>query len=284
MSDDETIAEVKKIFAERERKAKAANFKAWCDEMIATPRTWAPTLRGGYVADVELQPHWWLREGVDLIECQHIDSQVAMFEGQKGPVMQSHLPFAVFLAAVEAFLKGMYLCRFPECRRIAAHGYIRPARRAHHVEVLKGFGHHLPSLIAALRRVKAYRTDAACTRFLAIIDGVVRRFYFPLRDADKKWGWATARYPKRFYNDATRDGRSDGLRTFPQQGYIETLFKSMERHLDNKWNLRRGLIERRKARRARVSGSTARLAPVSTLQSSHPSAKSEAFDASPRGA
>jgi hypothetical protein len=255
--DDEIATEVKRIFAEREKKAKAADFKAWCDEMIATPHNWAPALQAGYVADVELQPHWWLREGVDLIECRHVDSQVELFDGKKGPVMQSHLPYAVFLAATEAFLKGMYLCRFPECRQIAACGYIRPARREHHVESLKEFGHHLPNLIAALGRMKAYRTDIACVRFLAIINGVVRRFYYPLRDADKKWGWATARYPKRFYNETTKDGRSDGMRTFPQQGYIETLFKAMERHLDKKWNLRRGLIERRKARRARFTKATA---------------------------
>jgi hypothetical protein len=255
--DDETYAEVKKIFTERERKAKAANFKAWCDEMIATPRNWIPTPNAGYVADVELQPHWWLREGVDLIECQHIDSQVELFDGKKGAVMQSHLPYAVFLAATEAFLKGMYLCRFAECRQIAARGYIRPARREHHVNALKDFGHHLPNLVAALRRVKAYRTDVTCARFLSIIDGVIRRFYYPLRDADKKWGWATARYPKRFYNDGIKDGRADGLRTFPQQEYIETLFKAMERYLDMKWNLRRGLIERSKARRTRLSQATA---------------------------
>ncbi len=159
-------------------------------------------------------------------------------DGKKGPVMDSHLPYSVFLAAAESFLKGMHLCRFPECRRIAFRGYIRPSRRDHHLARLKKFGHNLPNLIKSLRRVKAYRTDAECTQFLATLEGVTRQFYYP---ADENRGWATARYPKRFYNDETKDGRADGLRTFPQQENVAALFKGMERYLDKKWSLRHRL-------------------------------------------
>lgn len=255
--DDQTIAQGKKIFADREKKAKTAQFRAWCDEMVATPSDWTPKLKNGYVAEMELQPHWWLREGVTLINCRHIDSHVELMDGQKGPVMDSHLPYAVFLAATESFLKGMYLCRFAECRQIAFNGYIRPKRREHHLKIMRKFGHHLRNLIKALKRIKAYRTDAVCVRFLAILDGAIRRFYFPLRAAEENYGWATARYPKRFYNDAKKEGKADGLRTFPQQEHIAKLFEAMEHYLDKKWNLRRGLIERRKTRRSRLTQATA---------------------------
>ncbi len=236
--DDGTFADVKALLATRQRREKAAQLRAWREEMAQTPRSWTPTIKGGYIVHIELQPHWWLREGVTLIECQHIDSQVNLMDGKKGPVMDSHLPYPVFLAAAESFLKGMYLCRFPECRRIAFHGYIRPKRREHHLGKLKTFGHNLPKLIRALRRVKAYRTDTECSQFLAILEGVTRRYYYPLRDADENHGWATARYPKRFYNEETKDGRAEGLRTFPQHENVAALFKEMERYLDKKWSLR----------------------------------------------
>ncbi len=254
--DDETISEVKRILAEKEKLNRAASFKAWCADMDGTPHRWKPTIKAGCVVDIELQPHWWLGEGVELINCRHIDSQVALMDGAKGAVMSSHLPYAVFLAGVESFLKGMYLCRFAECRRIATPGYISPKRREVHLQVLKTFGHNLQNLIKALKRLKAYRTDVSCMRFLNIIDGAVRRFYYPLDAADKNYGWATARYPKRFYNDKTKHGRADSYRSFPQQEFIAQLFEWMDRYLEKKWDLRRGLIEDRQARRARRNTST----------------------------
>jgi hypothetical protein len=256
--DDETFAEVKRILVERDNQSKADQFKAWGDELAATPRSWKPTLKAGYVADMELQPHWWLGEGVTLMECCHIDSQVELMNGGKGAVLSSHLPYPIFLAAVESFLKGMYLCRFAECRQIASSGYIRPLRRLYPLKAIKKFGHHLPNLIKALKRVKAYRTDAACMRFLNILDGLVRRFYYPAHAADENHGWATARYPKRFYNDQTKQGSADGYRSFPQQALVIRLFQGMNHYLDKKWNLRHGLIERRKARRARIVAKAAR--------------------------
>ena len=248
--DDSLIADVKKIFADREKQRNAKEIAAWCAEVEATPRSWKPALKAGYVADMELQPHWWLSEGVTLINCRHVDGEVELMDGAKGPVFSSHLPFPVFLAAAESFLKGMHLCRYPECRRIASRGYIQVKRREKYLRIMKDFGHHLPNLIKANKRIKAYRTDVECMQFLNRLDALVRRFYYPLHAADKNYGWATARYPKRFYNDQTKHGAADGLRSFPQQEFVARLFKAMERYLDKKWSLRRGLIERRKRQRA----------------------------------
>lgn len=248
--DDDIIGDVKKIFAQRERQRKTDQFKTWCEQLEAMPRRWKPTLKAGYVADMELQPHWWIGEGVTLIKCRHVNSEIELMDGAKGGVLSSHLPYPVFLAAAESFLKGMYLCRYPECRRIASTGYIRPERRLKYFKVVKGFGHHLPNLIKANKRIKVYRTDAECMRFLNILDALVRRFYYPLRAAEESYGWASARYPKRFYNEQTKHGAADGYKSFPEQEFVALLFKRMERYLDNKWNLRRGLIELRKSRRS----------------------------------
>lgn len=248
--NDDIAGDVKKVLADREKQRKAQQYAAWCADLEAMPASWKPELRDGYVADMELQPHWWIGEGVTLIKCRYVDSEVQLMDGVTGAALSSHLPYPVFLAAAESFLKGMYLCQYPECRQIASDGYITPDMRRTYFKVVKDFGHHLPNLIEANKGVEEYRTDAECMRFLNILDGLVRRFYYPLRAAEESYGWACARYPKRFYNEQTKHGAADGYKSFPEQEFVALLFKRMERYLDKKWNLRRGLIELRKSRRS----------------------------------
>lgn len=224
-------------------KRRAQEFAAWCARWDSAPPRVRRRLKRGVVADLELQPHRWLSAGLDLIRSAHVTSRVALFDGQQGEPMQSYLPYGVFQFGTELFLKGMFLCRYPACRRVAQNAYVSMAARQRISRKLRGLSHDLLRVIARLKRAGKYRDDAKTMQFLRRISAIIRLDYYPLHVTHGRW--ADARYPKRFYDDLTQEGHADALQSYPEQRVLLALFEPMERHIDQLWNLRCDLLKQR---------------------------------------
>jgi len=176
---------------------------------------------------------------LDILRSAHVTGYVQLMGGQQGEPLQCFLPYSVFQAGAEVFLKGMWLCQFPSCRQVSHTSYISLGLRQTVDRKLRRQGHDLLKLIGCLKRIKCYRADPKSTQFLNRISAIVRLYYFPLHQAGRA-SWANARYPKRFYNDHEKQGHADGFTSYPDQRLVYGLFKPMARHLDQLWNLRRG--------------------------------------------
>lgn len=228
------------------RKKREKRFAAWCGELEALPGDFELTLKDGLKADLELQPFRWMSLGLDLLQSSKGTITVQHMDGQQGPFLDSFLAYPVFQMGTEIFLKGMWLCQFDDCRALAHHGYMDAAKRFTYADRLKKeLGHDLLKIIAANRQLPKYHANADVTRFLKIVEGIVRRFYFPLYAADKQGRhWAHSRYPKRFYKDSAKEGHADSFQSYPQQWAIVQLFEPMEKYIDRLWKLRAGLVAR----------------------------------------
>lgn len=246
MAEDVDQSEICRLLEADGRKEREKCFAAWCGELEALPGDFELKLKDGLKANLELQPFRWMSHGLDLLQSSKGTLTVQHMDGQQGPFLDSFLAYPVFQMGTEIFLKGMWLCQFDDCRDLAQHGYIDQARRMECAKRLTNeLGHDLLKIIAANRQLPKYQADATVTRFLKIVEGIVRRDYFPLYVADKKGShWAHSRYPKRFYNDSTKEGHADSFQSYPQQWAIVQLFKPMEKHIDRLWQLRAGLIAR----------------------------------------
>ncbi len=110
---------------------------------------------------------------------------------------------------------------------------------------LKNLGHNLIKIIDDLRTIPKYRGDKKILRFLKIIEGVIRMYYYPLYKADQNREWANSRYPKGFYDDSTQEGKTDALREYPDQSMIVKLFDEIDNYIDRIWGLRKGLMKKR---------------------------------------
>jgi hypothetical protein len=238
----ELTDELKAHFKASEAKRRAKKVEAWCDALGRTSSRFRPRLKGGFTAGVELQPLRWLAEGMAILRSANVLSRVQLMDGRQGESMQSILPYPVFLAGTELFLKGMWLCRFPACRRVARNSYVSEPFRRRINRQLRNQNHDLLKLISLLKRVARYRADPATLRFLHRVSTIVRQFYLPIDKANRAWSWAAARYPIRLYNDQARTGRANALQSFPDQRLVIDLFGPMERHLDELWQLRPGLL------------------------------------------
>ncbi len=248
MGDDLTTAIGNELKA-RKAKREAEELRAWCTVLDGTSPRAKRRLKPGNVAAVELQPHRWLSAGLDILRSAHVTGYVQLMDGQQGDPLQSFLPYSVFQAGTEVFLKGMWLCQFPSCRRVAHTSYVGVELRKRIDDRLRQQGHDLLKIIGRLRRVKRYRDDPRSMEFLRRVSAIIRLYYYPVHKAGRG-SWATARYPKRFYNDLRKEGHADGYNSYPDQRIVYALFAPMARHLDTLWNLRRGLIENRKRRTA----------------------------------
>ena len=247
--DQAFMDELFRSMEEDARKDREKRFAAWCGELEALPADFEQKLKDGLKADVELQPFRWMGLGLDLLQSSTGTLTVQHFDGRQGPFLDSFLAYPVFQMGTEIFLKGMWLCQFDDCRALGDQGYMDAAKRLHYIERLKKeLGHDLLKGIAANRQIPRYQADAAVLRFLKIVEGIVRRFYFPLYEADKRGNhWAHSRYPKRFYKDSAQEGHADAFQSYPQQWAIVKLFEPMEKHVDHLWQLRAGLIAQFKA-------------------------------------
>lgn len=202
------------------------DFVDWCDELAALPADYEPKLVDDLVADIELHPLRWMFRGLDLIRSSKVS------------FLDSILLYPVFQMGAEIFLKGMWLCQFDECRLLEDDSYIDVTSRQYYNVRLKELGHDLLAIIEALRQIPCYRDDAYTIRFLRIVEGIIRMFYFPLYEADKRSNqWVNRRYPKHFYNDAAHWGYADVLQKYPHQSLVAKLFEQMKCHIDVLWML-----------------------------------------------
>jgi hypothetical protein len=231
------------IMKEQERKQKK-EYADWREVHAKLPSDYAPQLKPGFVADIELQPMRWMRSGLELIESAKGTTSIQLFDGKKGSPMQTYLPYPVFQAATEIFLKGMLLAQHENCRVVEASDYVPPETRKEYYLYLKKLGHDLLGIISELQQIKLYSEEENISDFLKIISGVTRRYYFPLTEDDKAWGHA--RYPRRFYDDTKADGHADGLKSYPEQWPLVLLFQDMISRVDRLWGITEGLAKRAK--------------------------------------
>jgi hypothetical protein len=149
------------------------------------------------------------------------------------------LPYPVFQTAAEIFLKGLWLCKFAECRRLNDRSHVSWPRRAEIFRKLgpAGLGHDLVKIIDEIRTIPKYSNNVASMRFLALVERIVRYYYFPLSQGAKRNAWAANRYPIRFYDDEAGLSRATFLESFPPAGWIERLFKRMEQRAIRLWQL-----------------------------------------------
>ena len=234
---------VLRLIIERTRSEEEEEFNAWCEELVALPANLELKPRDGK-ADIELDPLRWMDSGLDLIQSARVLAHVQLPGGLQGPAFQSYLPYPVFHMGAEIFLKGMWLCQHDECRIITNTSYVDPAIRHKYQQEVgpNGLGHDLIKIITELGHIQQYRNDLVTMRFLKMVEGVIRWYYFPLYKADKpKARWAYSRYPKRFYNDNAHTARADSLSHYPHQAMVAKLFKAAKDRVDQLWNLRNTL-------------------------------------------
>lgn len=246
--EDSCMQEVARLLEESAHKQVDKDYAEWCDYLASLPADFEFKLKDGFVADIELQPLRWISLGIDLLRSSRGTVAVKLMNGRQGPFRDSFLTYPVFQMGAELFLKGMWLCQFEECRQLTHHSYIDASKRKRYTEQLKDeLGHDLLKSIAANQQIPKYHADAMVLRFFEIVRGVVRRSYYPLYEADKRGNhWAHSRYPKRFYKDGTQEGRADAFQSYPHQWLVVRLFEEMEKHLDQLWQLRAGLLTKPK--------------------------------------
>jgi hypothetical protein len=228
---------------ERAREQKE-EYAAWCNTHAQLPTDYAPQLRPGLVADIELAPMRWMRLGLELIESAKGTTPIQLFDGVAGPPMQTYLPYPVFQAGTEVFLKGMWLAQNAECRVVESGDYVAIDVRKRYQVLLRKLGHDLLQIVEELEKVLLYREEGNIARFLKVISGVTRRFYYPLTEDDA--AWANARYPRRFYDDAKAEAHADQLKSYPEQWPLVLLFRDTMPRVDRLWGITEGLARRAK--------------------------------------
>jgi hypothetical protein len=183
----EFVKELFRTLEEDERRNRETRFEAWCRGLEALPGDFEQKLKDGLKADLELQPFRWMHLGLDLLKSSKGTVTVQGFNGKPGPFLDSFLAYPVFQMGAEIFLKGMWLCQFADCRALGDRAYMDPGRRGQYMQRLKNeLGHDLLQMLAANRQIPQYQADAGVLRFLKIVEGIVRQYYFPLYEADKR--------------------------------------------------------------------------------------------------
>jgi hypothetical protein len=227
MSEDDEKANIEKAF------------KDWCSSFEAVPSDFEYRLKDGLRAYIEPQPYRWMSLGLEMLQSSKGTASVRHRESQLDRPINSYLVYPVFQMGTEIFLKGMWLCQFDDYRKLHDFAYINKERREECDEGLIGLGHDLLKIIEAVRGIPQYAKDEITMQFLRRVEGMIRDFYFPSYEAQKRAGdWATARYPKRFYNDQAQKAKSDMVSRYPPQWVIARLFEEMEDHVDQLWKLR----------------------------------------------
>lgn len=247
MSGDELSNSLYEHMAKERAKAQDRDYLNWCNELARLPPKYAPKLKGGLIADIELQPMRWMRAGLDLIQSAKGILQVHMPDGTTAPAMQTYLPYPVFQAGTEIFLKGMWLAPLEECRVVGWDDYVPAEVREKYRSQLKNLGHDLLDIIERLQKIPLYQEEGNISCFLRIISGVTRQHYYPLTENDSAWGHA--RYPRRFYNDVKEVARADQMKTYPLQWLLERLFVDTMHRVDRLWGITKGLAKRVMERR-----------------------------------
>lgn len=219
----------------RNQREERKQFEEFCNELLAVPASMELRPHKNFIADTELQPQRWLNLGMDLLQSRKVTGYVQLADGVQGPPLGSYLPYPVFQFAAEVFLKGMWLYQFPDCRGLNASAYIDPPTRKKFHAQLRQLSHDLLRVVDGLRQIPEYTSNGKIARFLELIERVVRVFYFPPYEADRRNRWAECRYPKRVYNDSARVAHAESLQRYPRAEWIETLFRDVQPELERLW-------------------------------------------------
>jgi hypothetical protein len=229
---------VMRIIQEQNRREDEEEFQQFCEKMLSVPANLKLVPKDNFTVDIELQPLRWLSLGIDLLRSRRVTRHIRLPNGVQEPEIGSYLPYPVFQAATEIFLKGIWLCQYAECRALTDSSYINPAKRQYYAQILKNLSHDLLVILDSLRRVPEYRRTPETTRFFDLVERVVRLFYFPPYEADRRTPWADARYPKRVYDDSARKAAAESFRSYPPAKWVEKLFAQAERDLDELFRIR----------------------------------------------
>ena len=242
MKDGDLEDAIRKLFEERRAETNEKAYKQWCDEVAAISTTYETLPKARWLIDQEFQPMRWLSHGLHILKLSS-GSMGAPSDLERSPYLVPLLPYAVFQIGAELFLKGMWLCQFTDCRELSHKGHLEPVRREELAKKIKSLGHDLLKLIEANRQIAPYKSSPEIIRFLTVTEGVVRFFYYPIYETSKR-DWASSRYPKRFYDDATQEGASDSLKEYPPTSHVIRLFEEAEKKVDDIWSLRKSLASK----------------------------------------
>lgn len=234
---------IDKLQAER-ASVEDQDYRDWLSELEEAANGKPPCVNSGFVVDTEFQPLRWMRAGLELLKTGIPSYPRKLVHLEAADPTSSYLPYATFQMGSEIFLKGMWLCQFPECRSLAHTGFVDPETRARHRNELKELGHDLLKIVSKLSEVPKYAGDTESVRFLNHLKGIIHRYYFPVHSATSP-DWASARYPKRFYRVDSRHGTADAVMEFPGNRLVFRLFNSVFKHIDGHlWKLTTGLMEK----------------------------------------
>jgi len=242
--------EVLRIMRQQNDADEEREFNDWRKGLLSQPSDLELRPQKNFKVDIELQPLRWLRLGIELVESSKVTGHVQLAGGIEGPIIGSYLPYPIFQMGTEIFLKGMWLCKFDECRALTHSSYVDQDTRAKRFGELgpNGLGHDLIKIVNEVGKIPEYAKDAEALQFLDLIERIVRRYYFPPYRGDKATRWAYARYPKRVYHDVVRKSEAESFTSYPFAKWIAKLFREMERDVDRIWSLRAGLSDKMKRR------------------------------------
>ena len=178
--ENSILEETKELINLKETDRKKHVYRDWCELMESTPENYKPELEKGLLADIELQPLRWMTAGVEQIESFRGSAHMELMGGVKGEPYHKTLNYPVFHLGCELFLKGMWLCQFKELRKIHQNMYVDKKTRVTYDKELKFLGHNLINIINDLRKISLYSEDKKIIQFLKIIEGIIRRNYYPL--------------------------------------------------------------------------------------------------------
>lgn len=242
MARENIADDVMRLIEEQNRQQEEEEFQEWYAALLAVPEDYKRELKEGWIADVELQPLRWMNLGLTLLQSAKVTRYAQLPNGVQGPPLGSYLPYPVFQAGAEIFLKGMWLCQDEDCRLCDASFFVESPRRDEILDKLKNtLGHDLLRIIKLLRGIPEYQSDQALSDFLRTASALVRRDYFPIFKADRGNKWAFARYPKRFYDESRKEGSADSYNSYSPAPFLGRLFREAAERVDELWGLRADL-------------------------------------------
>lgn len=234
---DNALGNVMERLKRQEQMKREKQYQAWCNQFASPSSDCGRKLKGGYIADVELQPDRWIRHGLDLIGSRKGFGTIQLSDGVQGADFRAYLPYPVFQMGVEIFLKGMWLYQHVECRKIQSDTYIPKERRDYYSKKLRNLSkeHNVLKLIRRVQKIEIYSQDAVLLRFFKIVGCVSKMFYLPVTNS--KYCWADERYPKRFYKDSLKRAGADSFKSYPDHWFISRLFAEAAERLEFIWTM-----------------------------------------------
>ena len=234
---DNALGDVMEKLKRQKQMKREKQYQAWCNQFASLPADFGRKLKGGYIADVELQPYRWIQQGLDLVGSRRGFGTIELSDGVQGADLRAYLPYPVFQMGAEIFLKGMWLYQHEECRKMQSDTYITKERRDHYSKKLRNLSkeHNLLKLTRRVQAIEAYSQDAALLRFLKALGGISKKFYLPVTNS--QYRWADERYPKRFYKDSLRRAEADSFKSYPDHWLISRLFAEAAERLEFIWTV-----------------------------------------------